>query len=367
MDFEFETTRTGLANAFAAAGAELLAYQPLASTAVAPIPDTQPQKYTIAGTLPGILQMAGMISLEGLTRYNYAGHTCFESKTGHWVKFSDVESLLAAPAAAEQPTGDLTDEQIGEISRAHRNANGLLLKDISFARDIERAAIVAHLARQAQAVPVQVPGDANDVLALLGEADDLLWIASGAMLKMGLRDRGSDCTLPHEVREFSLEFSNEGRDGPGALQVRGTGRYRAWLTAVRKIDRAAPVAPVGAQNDDPRKFDRETTAGDYGVLNMAATFSTARQFGREFSESGLLSFVDALGAQNAEAIRNAVLEEAANALDLMNDSAGDRAAHEQREMLCCETERMWTLISAAKAIRALQTGSANTQEGGDHE
>jgi hypothetical protein len=58
MDFEFETKRTALVSAFAAAGAELLNYMGAAATQAA-IPDTQPQKYAIAGTLPGILQMAG--------------------------------------------------------------------------------------------------------------------------------------------------------------------------------------------------------------------------------------------------------------------------------------------------------------------
>jgi hypothetical protein len=80
---------------------------------------------------------------------------------------------------------------------------------------------------------------------LLREADDLLWVASGAMLKMGLRDRGSDCGLSHEVRMFALEFSKEGRDGPGALQVQGTGRYNKWLKAARNIDRAAIAAKEG--------------------------------------------------------------------------------------------------------------------------
>jgi hypothetical protein len=68
---------------------------------------------------------------------------------------------------------------------------------------------------------------------LLEEAEDLLRTARAAMLKMGLRDRGSDIGLSHEVRMFALEFSEEGRDGPGALQVRGTGRLTAWLKSVR--------------------------------------------------------------------------------------------------------------------------------------
>lgn len=68
---------------------------------------------------------------------------------------------------------------------------------------------------------------------LLDEAEDLLRIARSAMLKMGLRDRGSDLGLPHEVRMFAAHFSEEGRDGPGALQIRGTGRFWAWLEARR--------------------------------------------------------------------------------------------------------------------------------------
>ena len=97
MDFEFETTRTTLANAFAAAGAELLNYMG-ASAAQAAIPDTQPQKYAIAGTLPGILQMAGKMMGED---------------------------------AAEKPTGDLTFEQIEdafpEVGMYARHEDGALV------------------------------------------------------------------------------------------------------------------------------------------------------------------------------------------------------------------------------------------------
>ena len=118
MDFEFETKRTALANEFAEAGAELLAYQPLVSTAVAAIPDTQPQKYAVAGTLNGILSMAGKMMGED---------------------------------GAEQPTGDLTDEQIKTI---HESIDwGVMGSGITFARAIEHAAIAAHLARQPKAEP----------------------------------------------------------------------------------------------------------------------------------------------------------------------------------------------------------------------
>jgi hypothetical protein len=109
MDFEFEITRTGLLNDFVAAGAKLLGYQPLVSTAVAMIPGASPQKYAIAGTLPGILQMAGKMmgeegntGLEGLTRYYPECRGQMRvSFTGDYVKFSDVERLLAARAVGD--------------------------------------------------------------------------------------------------------------------------------------------------------------------------------------------------------------------------------------------------------------------------
>jgi len=211
MDFEFETTRTCLANAFAAAGAELLVYQPLVSAAVAAIPDTKPEKYAIAGTLPGILHMAGKMmgeeggtGLEGLTRYDDQSGACLRDPDGEYVKFSDVERLLAARAAepvawqsdlkkgsdakivmmsafahcpsdlphpqkmawigdfflkhydaippfsaAEKPTGDLTDEQIDELAVAYGVESREFPPD--FAIKFARAAIAAHLTHQPDA------------------------------------------------------------------------------------------------------------------------------------------------------------------------------------------------------------------------
>ena len=111
MDFEFETTRTGLANAFAAAGAELMSYMGTTG-ALAPIHDTNPQQYVVAGTL----HMIG--------------------------------KLLPVQDAAEKPTGYLTDEQIIEICA--KEGLGPCL-GLAVGRAIERAAIAAHLARHPQA------------------------------------------------------------------------------------------------------------------------------------------------------------------------------------------------------------------------
>jgi hypothetical protein len=148
---EFETTCTALSSAFAEAGAKLLDYQPLVSTAVADIPGTSPQKYAVAGTLKGILSMAGKMmgeagvtGLEGLTRHSISD--------GNWnrtdyFKCADVERLLAAPTAVSQSTGDLTEEQIRDA------VQGIYLSDFQdnpegYDIAIARAAIAAYLAAQ---------------------------------------------------------------------------------------------------------------------------------------------------------------------------------------------------------------------------
>jgi len=140
MDFEFETEHTGLANDFAAAGANWLAYMGITDTVLAPIPNTQPQKYAIAGTLPGILQMAGKMMGEdaatpAVEPVAWMRRNLKECKTdaevkhmaslefGCWkeIAASYTIPLYAAPAhpvsAAEKPTDDLTYEQIMENYR----------------------------------------------------------------------------------------------------------------------------------------------------------------------------------------------------------------------------------------------------------
>jgi len=56
MTQEFNETRTGLANNFAAAGADLLAYMGSAA-ALAAIPDTEPPRYVVAGALADIVKL----------------------------------------------------------------------------------------------------------------------------------------------------------------------------------------------------------------------------------------------------------------------------------------------------------------------
>jgi hypothetical protein len=98
----------------------------------------------------------GITGLEGLTRYGWTEDTSigvFDIRAradGTYVKFADVERLLAARAAAEKPTGDLTDEQIRDA------VQGIYLSDFQdnpegYDIAIARAAIAAHLAAQKKA------------------------------------------------------------------------------------------------------------------------------------------------------------------------------------------------------------------------
>jgi hypothetical protein len=66
---------------------------------------------------------SGITSLEGLHSYDEFGTKIYRS--------ADVERLLAAPAAVERPTGDLTDEsapcsegQLAELDEAYESAAG---------------------------------------------------------------------------------------------------------------------------------------------------------------------------------------------------------------------------------------------------
>ena len=84
----------------------------------------------------------------------------------------------------------------------------------------------------------QAEAQRDALLEALKEADDLLRIARDAMWKLGLNGLGSDCRLSHEVRMFALDFSAESRDGPGVLQVNGTGRLQKALASNRAAIKA---------------------------------------------------------------------------------------------------------------------------------
>jgi hypothetical protein len=325
---EFTAQRTMLANAFATAGAELLEYMGV-SGALAAIPNTEPPQYVVAGTLPMIAK------------------------------------VLPPVSAVEQPTGDLPPLPFA-LYRDDTEHNVEYFTSENM-RDYARAAIAAHLARQPKA-------EQPDTAVLLKTLESLTLSMDGRdQNQPGWHHRSGWNDALRRVMDV-VRATAQATVAPAGAQIPAVIREaveaafedrEGWRTKISAAVRA--LGDAGAQNAEAIRnqeaseevsapeFDRKTDESEYSLVWELAKFSAPRQNGREFSESGLMMAVDF--------VRDQALEEAANALDLMNDSAGDRAAHEQRDMLCCETERMWTLISAAKAIRDLQTGSVNTQEG----
>jgi hypothetical protein len=63
--------------------------------------------------------------------------------------------------------------------------------------------------------------------------------------------------------------------------------------------------------------------------------------------------------------RDKALEEAAEKLDSMNDSCGDAAAYDQRDMYQHESDRMHAISDCAAAIRALKAESPAASKEGD--
>jgi hypothetical protein len=332
MDFEFETKRTGLANAFAEAGAKLLGYQPLVSTAVAMIPGASPQKYAVAGTLNGILSMAGKMmgedgvtGLEGLMRYDDQSGACLRDPEGEYVKFADVERLLAAPAAVSQPIGDLTDEQIERvwIELPLTGAYNMAEARIKFARAIERAAIAAYLARQPKAEhPVAVERLDNEDI-------DIIWASMPGGPAAWLKSFG--------YQQFAKAIEDE-------VILNYERAYLARQAQADPVTRLDVLSLIHAQCHrvyasaiDREEIDTKYMAEIEDALSRLAAPAPA-------------------GAQNAEAIRNQALGDAIEATAKVgciwiDDSNRGAAAP--------------ILNEAIAAIRELQTGSANTQEGGN--
>lgn len=117
----------------------------------------------------------------------------------------------------------------------------------------------------------------TDLKQTLKEADELLRIARTALQKMRLEGLGSDCRLSHEVRMFALEFSRESRDGPGVLQVNGTGRALKCLEALRAaLAQAEPVQPAQVHPEVAAGL----TTGDLAWLETRRLTKLSRELGQ---------------------------------------------------------------------------------------
>jgi hypothetical protein len=167
-------------------------------------------------------------------------------------------------AAAEKPTGDLTDEQLAELFEeattyppTDEDFPGIRL----FARLIERAAIAAHLARQPKAEYSSELADDDRYQHVRDILLEAVWTADdGAKQRINTAlDLLSDiATAPrHLARQAQAEpvawITFESIDGKQKLEL-GTVASNPEYTKVYKgwkwlpLYLAAPVAPAGAQN-----------------------------------------------------------------------------------------------------------------------
>lgn len=109
--------------------------------------------------------------------------------------------------------------------------------------DIRLAAYIEQQSRTPQAAREQH----RELLeqALLDEAWRLLRIAFVALYRLRLIDRGHDCSLPHELREFALAFSEDDTSGKHGQFRSGSGAYRKWREEIRAP--AAAPKPTGRE------------------------------------------------------------------------------------------------------------------------
>jgi hypothetical protein len=353
--------------------------------AAAPTPPAS-QKYAVAGTLKGILSMAGKmmdedgaeqptapeeiagVNIARLLR-NLEETSYNEGAMDLACRLSDchavIKALLAAPAPlshptgdlpplpeyfgiseaekerahayavnyaraaialhiASQPTVDLTDEQIIEIADKTRTAesrDGDYILPISFARAIARAAIAAYLARQAKA---EQPATG------LESENELISMARMKQIRDGIRQQ-------------------DGMDGDD------------WDFALVNAVAASLARQAQGVPEGWREF-LEDVCESGKDMNGSCWIPRAK---------ALLAEVAPAGAQNAEAIRNQALEEAAKLCDEICSDYWDqykgRGKHAPNNPNRANSHTEGVGDGAdmcSDAIRALQTGSANTQEGG---
>jgi hypothetical protein len=287
---EFTATRTMLANAFATAGAELLEYMAITDTAVAAMPDTKPEKYAIAGTLTGILQMAGKMMGEG----------------------ADVERLLSSPAAGEEQTGDLTDayERVREEFELAVKLGARFCIDSAMLNvdDFARAAIAAHLARQAQAEPVAALTPDGRVVTWDSIYSEPFWVNKGYRALYLAAPAGAHTTKHTDLAQ----------------------RLRTIAAAVKPNDPAlvTPKCLIDAADEIDRYYS-----------GMLAWKQTAEKKDRDWNNEHMARVNERCearaGAQNAEAIRNQVVPES---IECWSRDEEDFNARSLDELLNCHDD-----------------------------
>lgn len=132
--------------------------------------------------------------------------------------------------------------------------------------------------------------------------------------------------------------------------VRNTIRRAECLTAVEYAFFMEPAEP-----------DEDFPDEDPGEECMLGWGRDPQQYVEQFRAA--LAKIAAPAAQVQADVRDAILEEAAERLDLLNDSSGDAAAYDQRDMYQWEVDREHAIANCAKVIRAMKSKRAASTDG----
>jgi hypothetical protein len=283
----------------------------------------------------------------------------------------------------ENGAGVLTDEQIKAMSKANRGPNGLLLKDISIARAIERAAIAAHLARQAQAE--SIPDVLFDGKAVY---DEIVRVHGTSIPEAVSQTLDAVVRLMRRAAPAAQEAAKEAEQGSADLAAKLEEIAASW-DGCEYSDAMIPDIGEALRRDFARLV--ATTSPDVRAQNAEAVAQFADDFifclrkqpnGERWPVGTKLYVHHETAVQNAEAIRNqAGMATAADEV-VLSDEECDKIAAQTMDRVAADKnmhaleintdiKSHWTLrreliragAAAAKGAGALQTGTANTKEG----
>jgi hypothetical protein len=153
---------------------------------------------------------------------------------------------------------------------------------------------------------------------------------------------------------FETDASDHGK-WPRAIERNASGyvlsqTHVAWLNWQRAAAALATSPQIGQK--DERALDRYnehmSDAEELDPVERLRFFCSLAMNGRDWLD--VEQFFDAL-AQAAPADRSEILHEAADMLEAMNDSSGDAAAYDNREMNAHELEREHAIADCVKKLR----------------
>lgn len=169
---------------------------------------------------------------------------------------------------------------------------------------------------------------------------------------------------PSQVRALAEKWRAEQASYPSTVEGNvAASAVRCCIRELLDLLAAAPTPPaveqtdVGIPTSQPDQQVATQDVSDYVTCGCGDMYPPDSYGAGYIDGAGQCENCDT-AQPHTEAIRYAALEEAAEAIERMNDSAGDAASYDHREMTEEELLGMHTLSAAANAIRALKPQAA---------